>query len=443
MQPNASVKTYTDQGNGIRQAGLTHYSKLSPGREYSDNDMELQASQSQDCEPTPPLQRHGSKSNFFLPSMDANNGEDSPRQQQPQQQQLQMKMYPRHSPYPKHRQMDGSGRTYTPDTLSPEQLPMISASNAQPQRTVLSNATPTMQQRIKALGIATPIAISSPIRRSNPGTPTQPRRPDFIQVQMMNQQQQQQLQANQYYNIHQVGDGGAAAAVNYMPQTSQAQQMYHHQMQQQPPNYDPNSIMYHQAADNRRYLSEGELLRQNNDLSYARTNNTAENIRELAGSPQKGVYVWKNTSPNYNANEYPQITSQIQQQPQQIRTMPVTSNNSIPPVLQRFMTQAASHQSSIDSDQGSSSQQQQQISSIGGGGIGSSGGAYHPALRGGVQVFPPAGSPQIKRKPQNIRPMSFVRALEMSDSIEMVQQNANNGQGGTQNTQQTGGNTFI
>jgi palmitoyltransferase len=32
--------------------------------------MEPTASQSQDCEPTPPpLQRHGSKNNFFLPSM--------------------------------------------------------------------------------------------------------------------------------------------------------------------------------------------------------------------------------------------------------------------------------------------------------------------------------------------------------------------------------------
>uniref|UniRef100_A0A336LMZ8 Palmitoyltransferase n=1 Tax=Culicoides sonorensis TaxID=179676 RepID=A0A336LMZ8_CULSO len=427
MQPNSSMKTYTDQGNGIRQAGLTHYSKLSPGREYSDNDMELQGTQSMDCEPTPPLQRHGSKSNFFLPSMDANNGEDSPRQQHL------MKMHPRHSPYPKHRQMDQSGRTYTPDTLSPEQLPMISSSNTQPQRTALSNATPTMQQRIKALGVATPIVISSPLRRSNPGTPTQPRRPDFIQVQMMNQQQQQ---SNNYYDMHQGG------SVNYLPPTSQAQ-MYHHQMQQQlqqqqqqqnQQNYDQNSVMYHQSGDPRRYLSEGELLRQNNELSYARTNNTSDNIRELAGSPQKGVYVWKNTSPNYNPNDYPQLTSQMQQQQQQQqqhRSMQVNSNNSIPPVLQRFMAQT-SHQSSIDSDQSTgSSQQQQQISSIGGSG------AYHPALRGGVQVFPPGGSPQIKRKQQNIRPMSFVRALEMSDSIEMVQ-SANNGQGGPQNPQQSG-----
>lgn len=58
---------------------------------------------------------------------------------------------------------------------------------------------------------------------------------------------------------------------------------------------------------------------------------------------------------------------------------------------------------------------------------------YHPALRGGVPVFPPAPqqSPQVRRKvqqqPQNMapqqdnrrRPMSFIRALEMTDSVEM------------------------
>lgn len=41
---------------------------MSPGRDGSDTDMEPTASQSQDCEPTPPLQRHGSKNNFYLPS---------------------------------------------------------------------------------------------------------------------------------------------------------------------------------------------------------------------------------------------------------------------------------------------------------------------------------------------------------------------------------------
>ena len=77
--------------------------------------------------------------------------------------------------------------------------------------------------------------------------------------------------------------------------------------------------------------------------------------------------------------------------------------------------------------------------------------AYHPSVRGGVPVFPPGAvaaaaamaahqsSPQVKRKPSLVtapttptgnasttpsenrrRPMSFVRALEMSDSLEMM-----------------------
>jgi palmitoyltransferase len=67
------------------------YQKLSPGREH-DIDMEPQASQSQDCEPTPPLQRHGSKNNFFPPQMD-------------QQQNPNVRMYgqARYSPHPRHR----------------------------------------------------------------------------------------------------------------------------------------------------------------------------------------------------------------------------------------------------------------------------------------------------------------------------------------------------
>lgn len=36
------------------------------GVDVSDTDMEPTASQSQDCEPTPPLTRHGSKTNFYI-----------------------------------------------------------------------------------------------------------------------------------------------------------------------------------------------------------------------------------------------------------------------------------------------------------------------------------------------------------------------------------------
>ena len=77
-------------------------SQLSPGRgEGSDTDMEPTASQSQDCEPTPPLQRHGSKSNFFLPPVE---GGDSPHKAgHPQQQQQMRGPFTRGSPHPRPR----------------------------------------------------------------------------------------------------------------------------------------------------------------------------------------------------------------------------------------------------------------------------------------------------------------------------------------------------
>nr|CAD7571515.1 unnamed protein product [Timema californicum] len=124
--------------------------QLSPGRgEGSDTDMEPTASQSQDCEPTPPLQRHGSKSNFFLPPVE---GGDSPRKP-PQQTRG---PFTRGSPHPRPRGMEASqSRSHTPDPLSPDsQQPL-------PQR---SGPSPTMQQRIKAIGVPTPLAMSSPVR---------------------------------------------------------------------------------------------------------------------------------------------------------------------------------------------------------------------------------------------------------------------------------------
>nr|CAD7401267.1 unnamed protein product [Timema cristinae] len=144
------VKTYMDNSNGVRNASSNAYNKLSPGRgEGSDTDMEPTASQSQDCEPTPPLQRHGSKSNFFLPPVE---GGDSPRKP-PQQTRG---PFTRGSPHPRPRGMEASqSRSHTPDPLSPDsQQPL-------PQR---SGPSPTMQQRIKAIGVPTPLAMSSPVR---------------------------------------------------------------------------------------------------------------------------------------------------------------------------------------------------------------------------------------------------------------------------------------
>ncbi|XP_030380829.1 palmitoyltransferase app isoform X6 [Scaptodrosophila lebanonensis] len=177
------VKTYMAEGNGYNQrsGSTTLYSKLSPGRECSDTDMEPPpASQSQDCEPTPPLQRHNS-TNFYLPQVEnsvvgLNNGNiasgapptaqqgggsggDSPRH---------LRMYhPRHSPHARPRGLDPQ-RNYTSDALSPEHpggyANSQGISSAQNQRSGTTTATPTMQQRIKPLGVATPLVMASPVR---------------------------------------------------------------------------------------------------------------------------------------------------------------------------------------------------------------------------------------------------------------------------------------
>lgn len=69
-------------------------------------------------------------------------------------------------------------RNYNVDTLSPDQMVGGGGGNGVggPQQTAqqsqsvggtqrMTSATPTMQQRIKALGVATPLALSSPVRR--------------------------------------------------------------------------------------------------------------------------------------------------------------------------------------------------------------------------------------------------------------------------------------
>uniref|UniRef100_A0A1B0DLI2 Uncharacterized protein n=1 Tax=Phlebotomus papatasi TaxID=29031 RepID=A0A1B0DLI2_PHLPP len=275
-----------------------------------------------------------------------------------------------------------------------------------------TSATPTMQQRIKALGVATPLAMSSPVRRSNPGTPTQPRRPDFISV---NPSMSNQVGAT-YYDF------------------PMQQQPPHHQSLPPPPTQQQQSYQMTQQHHNgavraqpvygspqRRFLSEGELVRQGAELSYARTNNTVDNIRELAGSPQRGVYMWKDTSPGYGSSGNPPGFPGVQAT--QMNMLRQQQNN-------QQMMQMEHHRSNPTSPTQQQQQQQQQMQYAGAqqrypqtmpNNIQPTSGGYHPALRGGVPVFPPQPSPQVKRKATPTRPMSFVRALEMTDAMEMAQ----------------------
>lgn len=177
------------------------------------------------------------------------------------------------------------------------------------------------------------------------------------------------------------------------------------------------------GSPQRRFLSEGELVRQGatpGDLAYSRTNNTVDNIRELAGSPQRGVYMWKDTSPGaYGSGG---------------NGMAVPPHHHQPVASQH---QRGSGYDYYRSNPTSPTQQQQQQPY----GVRPPPTNYYPPVRGGVPVYPPPQSPQIKRKtvatpttptanvsvcdgrrpsPGSRRPMSFVRALEMSDSIEMT-----------------------
>lgn len=65
-------------------------------------------------------------------------------------------------------------RTFTPDTLSPDQnnptMTVQSMQKSVPRNVgtgslTTTSATPTVQQRMKAIGVATPLAMSSPVRR--------------------------------------------------------------------------------------------------------------------------------------------------------------------------------------------------------------------------------------------------------------------------------------
>lgn len=168
--------------------------------------------------------------------------------------------------------------------------------------------------------------------RSNPGTPTQPRRPDFIGVVG--------------------GSNSAAAAAAYYDYQS-------HVVNGRAMNSAVSAAT--QGSPQRRFLSEGELLRDssatNADIPppYPRsTNNTVDNIRELAGSPQRGAYTWKDNSPN---SFYQQRSSMA-------------------------AAAAASAAATYDHYRSNPTSPTQRT--------------YYPALRGGVPVYPPQ-SPQVSR----------------------------------------------
>lgn len=323
--------------------------------------------------------------------------------------------------------------------------------------------------------------------------------PNYYEFPIQAAQSQQQQQQH-----HQTVNGlPPSGAHGHYPMQSQQQQ------QHQQPQYVSNT---NGSPQRRQYLSQDEVIAQlvaqkklmneyeqqqaNAQLEYYNKNRSnsnlldgdGQNIRELAGSPQRGNYLWKDQSPvgqpgmsslNGGGQVAPNgvsvsqqinlINMRTQQAQQQAQQRPATTT-----MTQQYRSPYAEHslyhhRSNPTSPTQQQQQQQAQMryynngNATAGGATSNPSVSYHPALRGGVPVFPvnvmPVGgqqqqqqqqpsipvqqqnqlSPQVKRRANAAaygqgqqstptRPISFVRALEMSDSIELMQQD-----GGGQN----------
>jgi len=278
--------------------------------------------------------------------------------------------------------------------------------------------SPTMHQKIRAIGgVPTPFASVSPIvRRSNPSTPTRQNtgRPDFI--------------------------GLAQCGVIQVPHVVRVPQTASY-------NYGP----YHSTNGERRVLTDAELIydRQYRVPEEMRGDSSGGPIRELAGSPQRGVYHWKDSSPpteKYGTSvDGGGIMSSYYH------------SNPTSPVQHSMMNNGGGVGSSggngtINMNRAYCQQPQQ-----------SAHGGYNsgPNAGSGYGVTNPSLSPNMKKKmynnmnvgyngdgsgvggghvndssrpsPISRRPMSFVRALEMTDSLEMSRgaNNRNNSPAGT------------
>lgn len=264
----------------------------------------------------------------------------------------------------------GRSRSHTPDSLS---------SPSDPGPGVGNMTSPTMHQKLRAIGgVPTPFAASaSPItQRSNPPTPTQSGRPDFI-------------------GLPQQGGGGV---------------MSYPRPQHVPPYYDP----YVPNGEQRRILSEGELLydRQYHGVASVSRDSSGP-IRELASSPQRGVYNWKDNSPTSGAGSYfhSNPTSPIQ------HNMMNNGNGSnriyCHPSAVSHVAYNPNPNYTVSKSLGPPPSPTAKKKMYG---------VAVPATISGISGAMTDG---IRPSPMSRRPMSFVRALEMTDSLEMSNRGAN------------------
>uniref|UniRef100_T1J2M1 Palmitoyltransferase n=1 Tax=Strigamia maritima TaxID=126957 RepID=T1J2M1_STRMM len=428
------VKVYMDNSNGIRNLNSNAYNKMTQGypsssasetdiKDYllqmsqgradaSDTDITLDTlettqSQSQDCDPTPPMMRHGSKSNFFDMALAETNMSNALRtnhvthyapDQSPRR--VAKNIYNR-SPHPRPRGFgDGvmgvgnmRSRSHTPDPLSPEKARTPTSPRAS------GFVSPRGHEDV---GFP-PLAQSSPVTHHQ-GTPGSPR--GFPQG--------FSRKASDYTDARM-----PSSQYGVMPTYYEAIPAVHG------PRGDQQSAV--SMSPQRKFVSESELMRSAGGEAvhqgYPRTMNphTSDNLRELAAHIARGPPAWRLPQ---NETHHPQSQYYAnQEQHEQPRTTMAGTN---------FRSNPTSPTSAFTSKSPAPIQTApyytiRRGSGASVGGVGP-GGSVSPQMKRktfGVPLpapIPPDPMSALRAANQGgvRRPMSFVKALEMSDSLEMA-----------------------
>ncbi|CAB4057900.1 ZDHHC5_8 [Lepeophtheirus salmonis] len=374
------VRTYRDsyppQIQNTSSTIRSTYNRMTPvGRDDTETQSDLDepmASQSIDSEAA--LTHNSSKNNFFAsPEVETPNdssrlkitrgsikNRDSPNS-------YQGKFNPQYAKGSPH-----------PSQTRGESLEMRSMENPQSSSTVTGSSvltSPQISQKVTRMGgVPTPFAMnSSQAPRFNHAVASGGGRPEFISLQ---QQQQQQRSMDQQPLSRSYNQSYAA-----VPSTTVGGAM--------------SVAQYPATSPGRRYLSDGELLGDSAHHPHLH--------HESINSPQRSYYIWKDTSPYH----------QYQGASPSPAGHPMAG-------MQQDLSSPTRH-ASYASQVGYFLQQTQPTLQSGGPRTTPSGYPGGPIVPSGHLSPPPTSKSSSSPYTSGQQPLSFTRALEVSDSLEMRQ----------------------
>nr|XP_040578657.1 LOW QUALITY PROTEIN: palmitoyltransferase ZDHHC8B-like [Lepeophtheirus salmonis] len=289
--------------------------------------------------------------------------------------------YAKGSPHPSQTRgssVSAAKRSQTPDPLLGESLEMRSMENPQSSSTVTGSSvltSPQISQKVTRMGgVPTPFAMnSSQAPRFNHAVASGGGRPEFISLQ---QQQQQQRSMDQQPLSRSYNQSYAA-----VPSTTVGGAM--------------SVAQYPATSPGRRYLSDGELLGDSAHHPHLH--------HESINSPQRSYYIWKDTSPYH----------QYQGASPSPAGHPMAG-------MQQDLSSPTRH-ASYASQVGYFLQQTQPTLQSGGPRTTPSGYPGGPIVPSGHLSPPPTSKSSSSPYTSGQQPLSFTRALEVSDSLEMRQ----------------------